>query len=403
MADLTHAARGMRLPVPLRVAAVYLAARDHTTLFRGVAAELSTASSRHGAHATIGSLAMGWDAQWYWVVATHGYPAELPQSPDGAITQNAWAFLPLYPALARLLSFVTGSYPVAAIALSVVAGYLACLALHALLRARLGEVATMWAVTFFAAGPLAALFQVGYAESLFLLWLLLALGCVQRRRYGWLYLLVPLMGYTRPGVLAFSLFLALYGCRRWLGRRTEPLPAREVVHIVALGLLAAVVGFSWPVIAALATGDPAAYLETELSWRRIWLPDSPESFVPFDGVLHAVELWSGVWGVPAAVGHAALAAGLAVVAAALVLDPRVRRTGIEVRLWSASYLVYLLAVFFPQSSTFRLLVPLAPLAGAFAVLRSIVWRAGVLVAGLAAQWWWIHEMYGLGDTAWRVP
>ena len=125
--------------------------------------------------------------------------------------------------------------------------------------------------------------------------------------------------------------------------------------------------------------------------------------MPFDGVLHAVELWSGVWGVPATVGYAALAAGLAVVAAALVLDPRVRRTGIEVRLWSASYLVYLLAVFFPQSSTFRLLVPLAPLAGAFAVPRSIVWRAGVLVAGLAAQWWWIHEMYGLGDTAWRVP
>ena len=40
------------------------------------------------------------------------------------------------------------------------------------------------------------------------------------------------------------------------------------------------------------------------------------------------------------------------------------------RLWSASYLVYLLLVFFPQSSIFRLLVPLSPLWGAFALPRS---------------------------------
>ena len=33
------------------------------------------------------------------------------------------------------------------------------------------------------------------------------------------------------------------------------------------------------------------------------------------------------------------------------------------RLWAASYALYLLAVFFPQSSVFRLLMPMAPLAG----------------------------------------
>ncbi|MDF2554392.1 MAG: putative integral rane protein, partial [Microbacterium sp.] len=91
------------------------------------------------------------------------------------------------------------------------------------------------------------------------------------------------------------------------------------------------------------------------------------------------------------------------VTAALLFARPVRRVGVEIRLWSAAYLLYLLAVFFPQSSLFRLLVPLSPLWGAVAAPRSIVWRLGVLAAVLAAQWCWIYNMYALGDTFWRVP
>mgnify|MGYP002652592559 CR=1 FL=1 len=89
--------------------------------------------------------------------------------------------------------------------------------------------------------------------------------------------------------------------------------------------------------------------------------------------------------------------------ALLMFDPRVRSTGIEVRLWSASYLLYLLAVFFPQSSVFRLLFPLSPLAGALAVPRSRAWRIGVLAVGVALQWWWIWNMYGIGRNFWQIP
>ncbi|MFM9745693.1 hypothetical protein ACKI2C_49915, partial [Streptomyces brasiliscabiei] len=82
------------------------------------------------------------------------------------MTQNAWAFLPVYPALARGLSFLLGGqYPVAAILLALVAGYGASLVLYHLLRERIDRGAALWAVALFAAGPLAALFQMGYAES----------------------------------------------------------------------------------------------------------------------------------------------------------------------------------------------------------------------------------------------
>lgn len=126
-------------------------------------------------------------------------------------------------------------------------------------------------------------------------------------------------------------------------------------------------------------------------------------FVPFDGTMQAAVLWSGIWGIPAWVCLAGLAAIVVLATLLLVADRRVRRLGVPIRLWSAAYVLYLLAVFFPQSSTFRLLVPLSPLWGAVALPRALWWRISVLVLGIAAQWWWIHTMYALGSTFAQIP
>lgn len=389
--------------VALRIGLIYLAARVVTTTFLLIAAELSGFDSRFGPEARLGDLVLGWDARWYWIVAEVGYPSQLPLTDSGAIAENAWAFMPVFPYLAKLAGMPFDHWLVGAFLVSLVAGYAASLVLFHLLRTRIDDTAATWAVVFFAAGPMAALFQVGYAESLSLLWLFLALWCVVRRRYTWLYALIPLMGFTRPGVLAFALFLALFGIWRWFTRRREALRAPEVVHIVALGLLAVVVGFSWQLIAGWVTGDSGAYLATELAWRRNWIPGEA-AFLPLEGFVSASAFWFGrVWGMTPEIGYVVLAASVLAVTAVLLFVPQVKRLGIEVRLWSASYLVYLLLVFFPQSSIFRLLVPLSPLWGAFALPRSTAWRIGVLTACLAGQWWWIYNMYALGNTIWQVP
>jgi hypothetical protein len=392
-----------RLPVALRIAIVYVVARAVTTGFFWLAASLAGPGSRFGEHASVGDLLMGWDAQWYWYVAVNGYPATLPVTDSGQISENQWAFLPIYPYLAQVIGLPAGAWAVGGILISLVAGYLSCLVLYRMLRMRLAPDQAGWAVVFFACAPLAAVFQIGYAESLFLLWLFLALLMVARRRYAWLYLLVPLMGFTRPGVLAFSLFLALFGIHRWLTRRAEPLRGVEVVHIVALGVWSAVVGFSWQFIAAGVTGQADAYLATELAWRRNWLPTADGDFVPFHGFLQGVAFWFESWGLGAATGYIVLVLLVIGIAALLLFEPHVRRIGPEIRLWSAAYVVYLLAVFFPQSSIFRLLVPLSPLWGAAAVPRSVVWRIGTLCVCLLGQWWWIYNMYALGNTYWQIP
>ncbi|NNH04688.1 hypothetical protein HLA99_12620 [Microbacterium ulmi] len=392
-----------RQPVALRIGILYLLSRAATTLFLIAAAEISGPASRFGPEATIGTLAMGWDAQWYWYLAENGYPADLPLTDAGQIAENPWAFMPLYAYLAKVIGVPLQTWPTAAILISLVAGYLACLVLFRMLPPRLDETAALWAVLFFASAPLAAIFQIGYAEALFLLWLFLALDRVMRRRYAWVYLLIPLMGFTRPGVLAFGLFLGLHGIHRWITRRREPLPARDIVHIVALGVLAVVVGFAWQVVAGIVTGRPGAYLATELAWRRNWLSDPPTTFVPFEGLLSGTEFWFTRWGLGAVAGWIALGLIVAGIAALLLFEPHVRRLGVDVRLWSASYLVYLAAVAFPQSSIFRLLVPLSPLWGAAALARSVPWRIGVLAACLLGQWWWIYNMFALANTYWQVP
>ena len=408
MADATPAAPAPAAPArpvraAVRIAVIYVAARLITTLFLFLAAELSGFGSRMGPDANLASTIVAWDGTWYWLIGYSGYPSTLPLTDAGQIAENAWAFLPIYPYLSQWVSVPFGQWAVGALIVSLVAGYAASLVLYRMLRLRLDESAALWAVLFFACGPLAALFQVGYAETLNLLWLFWAIWCVMRRRYGWLYLLIPLMAFTRPGVLAFSLFLALFGIWRWWNRRREPLGGREIAHIVVLGLFAAVAGFAWQLIAGWVTGDPGAYLSTELAWRRNWILGDA-SFAPFDAFAAGIQFWFGtMWQLPVVWGYVAVGAAIVAIACALLFLPQVKRLGVEIRLWSASYLFYLLLVFFPQSSLFRLLVPLSPLWGAFAVPRSRVWRIGVLVACLLGQWWWIYNMYALGNTSWQVP
>ena len=400
---LTSARGTGRWQIAARIGLIYVAARAVTAVFLLIAAALSGPASRMGMGADLADVVVAWDGTWYWLVAVSGYPSELPLTDEGMVAENAWAFMPLYPYLAHVVSLPFGAWAAGAAIVSLLAGYGASVVLFHLLRTRLDHAASLWAVVFFASGPLAALFHVGYAEALNLLWLFCGLWCVIARRYAWLYALIPLMAFTRPGVLAFSLFLALYAAWRWFNRRREPLRRREIAHIVVLGLMAAVTGFAWQAIAGWVTGDPGAYLSTELAWRRNWMPGEA-TFAPFEPFLSGVEFWFGtMWHLPLALGYTLLVVGVAAIAAALLFARQVKALGVEVRLWSVSYLVYLLLVFFPQSSIFRLLVPLSPLWGAFAVPRSIVWRIGVLGACLLGQWWWIYNMYALGNATWQVP
>lgn len=328
-----------------------------------------------------------WDARWYAQVIANGYPSILPTDAAGNVQENTWAFYPLYPALAGGLSRLTGLNPAASLTLiAMLAGWAAALVVYTLFRQKAAHVPAMWGVAFFSTFPVSAVLQVPYAEPLSLLLLAAALLLVVRRQYLWAIPVVFLLCLSRPVGVPFAAMAGLLLVFRAAAhvRKGRQRGADEAAHslrdLAALTGLTAVAGVSalaWPAAAWAATGDPQAYTKTETVWRG-------QDLVPFQPWFDTgVELFGPVLGLLAPVVFVALFI-------AMLFLPPVVRLGVELRLWCACYMGYLLMFLHPQTSTFRMLLPLFPLAlGAAFLSRSRAYRGTVVVMFLLLQMVWI--------------
>lgn len=379
-----------------RALLVFGASRVVTTAFLLFVASFAQPGSRAGVRPSLGALAMSWDGVWYWSVAFFGYGYPGLTDAGGAVQQNNWAFLPLYPTLVKALALGdVQAWPRIAPLVSVAFGFGCAVLLGLLLRSHLGPRRAGFAVAIFACSPLSFILQIAYAESMGLFLLLAALCLIDRNRYWTAIPVAVALAFTRPGVLALALAVAAHlALRLWRSRRADPVPPLQWSGAIVLVVVAFAAGLAWTVIVGVATGEPDAYLRTEAAWRSLWMGDAPYALVtPW---FFAAGFWFGP-----VVGPIVLVAVLAGFVVLLFVPP-VRRLGSLNRLWIASYGVYLVAVFFPQSSIFRLLMPMAPLTGAVAP-RSTIGRGLVLVGCLAAQGLWMWCVLGLPQVYWAVP
>lgn len=388
------------LPWWARVVLVWFAARAVTTVFVLIFASNQLKNAWTEAGPDYFAYANLWDSRWYQVIAFGGYPAELPRTDDGHIAENAWAFLPVYSAIVRLFAFLGLGWDVAAVLVAFAAGLGAALVLFRLMSRFLEPDRALFAVVVFSVAPAAPIMQFGYAESLGALWLALALLLLVDRRYGWLVPVVGVWAFTRPGALAFALTLGLHFAVRWWRRRQDPFPLREQAAVASVTAFAVLVGFAWPVVVWAVTGEVHGYTETELAWRSSYI--GYQELVPFTAWFQGGAWWAGFVGLPAWFGLVVVAALVAGFTAVLFL-PAVRRLGVDIRLWLASYGLYLLAVFFPQSSTFRILGPMFPLVGALAVPRARWYRWSIVAVLLALQWLWLHWCWAVAGYDWSPP
>ena len=328
------------------------------------------------------ALSQLWDAGWYEKVALHGYPSVLPHTVSGSVAANPWAFLPGYPFLVRTLMASTGlSWDFVSVAVSIAFSLAFVLVFDRLMHQVLPSSTARFALVLLCVSPLSPILQVAYAESMNLFLVALALYLLVRRRYAWLIPVLAIMSLTRPGEVAFALTLAAHLALRWRNRRADPWLAGELPASIAATALAAGFGLLWPIIAWIATGSPSAYTATELAWRARDLGAS--SLVPFTPWIESANFYvAPPW------GPALLALILAATIAAFFSRP-VRRLGTDLRLWIASYALYVLAVFFPQTSTLRILTPMFPLFGAIAQPRSRIYRIAIVAVFVAAQAVWL--------------
>lgn len=335
------------------------------------------------------------DGTWYRTIAESGYPSTLPVDSAGLVTQNAWAFFPAFPMVVRaVMTLTSGTWIVVAPLVATVLGAVAMVVVHRVVQVGAPRAVAAWpglplaTVATVCAFPTSAVLQAAYTESLALLLIASALLLLIRRRYEWAALVVLVLGFTRAVALPMAVVVVVHGLVRWQARRRgqEDLPAKDVVRIGALAVVAVVSGFLWPAICGWATGVPDGYLRTQEAWR--WA----KSVEPFLGWTYVPQYWFGAWAPVVVVG------GLGLTALTLLM-PSAWRLGRELHAWAAAYVFYLVAVAEPGSSLARFLLLAFPLgAASVGIVTSSPrarrrWLAVLLLAMLALQVLWVRQIW----------
>ena len=142
-----------------------------------------------------------WDSEWYYRVATQGYPdsTSLPIGQDGRVGQNTWAFMPIYAYLSGgLAKLLSANYYTCAVVVAWLGSALAALGLDAWMRPRVRKAASLLGVAiFFTCGP-AIILQLPYAESLGLALVAIGFAVLAKRRFAWAMVAFVLAAFTRP-------------------------------------------------------------------------------------------------------------------------------------------------------------------------------------------------------------
>ena len=390
--------------------AVFAVSRIISTIFLIIGAKdqvaIGVASPFHvtvPAPASPGYLGVvsNWDGQWYRAIAESGYPVTLPTE-DGRVVQNEWAFLPAYPFLVRAVMWMTHSgFPVAATMVSLTCCALAIVLLYRMVLGVGGRFAAFTVVLGLCVFPASPVLQVGYAESLTLLLLVLALTLLGQRRYGWLVPVAVCLSLTRQVVLALAVLVALHWLMRWRTASVEPFPARQRVLVAVVAVMAVCLTGLWPAIAGFVTNNPTAYVETYANWAS-------------DQAIPGVR---GSW-LGSAVSDGNLPVSvviLSIVVATVVVSRRgAGAWGNELRTWSFVYPIYVLAITRPSVGVVRYLMlamaPLWPLPDvapakepvAHAWARRAVPLAFAVVA-IVLQYLWVTKVFIVGSGRQPFP
>lgn len=391
-------ARVAGLPRALQVALIYGASRVWGWAVFSTVGLHQTFSPWKETAMTYSEFVMIWDADWYTRIATTGYPQVLPLNASGQVTQNEWAFYPLYPVLAGSLARVTGlDYQFLAPTLSLLAGFVTAWLLYRLFELSLGlsgwqdagerQGLALWglaAVSFCAVAPI---LQTGYAESLGLLFVVWALYLLVQGRYGLLLLPALAAALTRPVGVPLGAAVGIW----WLitaGRvaRTQGLVSalRRTAGQLISALAVCAFAFLHPAHAWYVTGRFDAYTATETAWRA-----GGEHLLPVLPWFTQSQHYLGQ-----IAGPLVLLALLAFFLLALSAPVTRRVLHPAIITWCAAYGLYLLIFFNPQSSTFRLLLPLFPLLLPLVALSaSRAYRWLLLLSGATLQGGWVGWLW----------
>jgi hypothetical protein len=229
-------------------------------------------------------LGRAWDADWYMLIAEHGYGRVLTW-PDGAV-QSDLAFFPLYPALVRAGSAVLS--PLLSPVLSLTSGTvgllitwtaaaLAAAGIHRLTGRLYGRRAATFLVLLWGLLPHSVVLTMAYTEPLLTAFAAWSLHALLTGRWVWAGVLSAAAGLSRPnGIAVAAAVVAAAGCelvRRAAAARgrppgAAPAPYPAATRRICLGAALAPLGWCGYVLSVgLRTGDPlGGYFAVQRGW-----------------------------------------------------------------------------------------------------------------------------------------
>lgn len=376
----------MRRAFVWRVIGAYALCRTFSVLLLAFVSRYQAPVDWTGPHPDYFSMTVLWDGFWYRQVAELGYPAALPvDALTGAVQENAWAFYPAFPMMARALMKVTGlGFPVVGSTLALLLGFGAAVVMGLLLRDKVGSGVALAAVAVFAASPVSPSLQIAYTESLAILLLCGFLWAISKERWIVAAALALLIGLTRAMALPLAIVAVVAVVLRWRRRTAEPVPTPQGWSMLLVLGSCGAAGLLWPFIVSVGAGSPLAYTDTMGAWS---VGGSVQPLRPW--LDYVAQPWNA----------AGVALALAVIVA-MTIGPWAYRLGTELRTWALAYVVYLILLDAPSTSLFRHLLPLFPLivvaiGGGWRdrAPRWMAWRTGFLILlGLAGQVWWVWAL-----------
>lgn len=209
-----------------------------------------------------------WDALWYQRIAMEGYRPD-----DGSA-----AFFPLYPLATHLLSAFTHTTVQTASVIVAQGSFLASLiALYALTAREFGPLTAQRATKYLAIFPTAFFLIAPYAESLFLLFVLLAFWFARTSRWALAAVFATGAALTRSVGVMVGVALMVEAVIQWRTRKGKDLVpglAAAFAPLAGLGLYC----LYWLV----QHGDFYAPLSAQRGWGR-------EPMLPLMTLYHAVQ------------------------------------------------------------------------------------------------------------------
>lgn len=207
-----------------------------------------------------------YDSEHYLMMAEKGY-----------VTENLYAFFPLYPLIIRVILMILPSTRIVGMVVSNVCSFLSILVLHELTKEK-ENVGNLICLIF---SPILAYMSMVYTESLFMLLTLLGYYLYKKERYKLSGVVVGLSILTRNSGIILWGAIGLEMLIRYFGEKDQSIKFK---NICLFGIIGLGIGMVYPLYLYLETGNFLKFMtiQTE-AWGRL-------SGMPWDCLINDLKV-----------------------------------------------------------------------------------------------------------------